>query len=114
LQKGYTRAVASFNSIIPGSAWAQLFRFPAGGIDYAGGETLLANFRRNAASPLAFAVTEPTGISRNGNDYTIGLTGAQTNSFIGFDRVAFDLYAVKAGVTRALGLRVHVPVVTGL
>jgi hypothetical protein len=109
--------VAVFNSIIPGSAWSQVFRFPVGAIDHAGGETLLANFRKNTASPLIFAIAEPGGISRNGEDYTLGLTGGvggQTDQLAGEDRISFDLYAVKTGITRALGLRVHVPVVEGL
>jgi hypothetical protein len=103
-----------FNAIVPAQPWAQTFRFPAGAIDFAGGEKLRANFRRASGSPLIFAIDEPGGIVRTGNDYSIQLTNVQTTQLDGMDRVSFDLYAVKAGVTRALQLRVHVPVVDGL
>lgn len=108
--------MASFNPIVPGSAWAQVFRL-TGLVDFAGGETLRASFRKNSAEPQLLVLNEGSGITRDTNDYTIGLTGGpagQSALFDAYDKISFDLYAVKAGVQRALGLRVHVPVVDGL
>jgi hypothetical protein len=104
--------VAVFNTIIPGMPWQQTFRFPAGAV--ALDEFMRASFRKNAASPLIFAVNEPGEIVRDGNDFTVFLTANQTDQLEGVSRVSFDLYAFKGAAVRPLQLRVHVPVRVGL
>lgn len=99
--------MSSFNSIIPGFPWSQTFRFPDG--VFGVGESLRADFRRNVANPAIVSVSDGAGVTNVGNDYTINLTGLQTEEFAGLSRVGFDL-VIDGPMSRHLGVRVHVPV----
>lgn len=104
--------MAVFNSIVPGLPWSQTFRFPAGAVGPA--ELMSASFRKNAASPPMFTVSEPAGIVRDGDDFNVQLTDVQTAMLEGLSQISFDLYATLAAAVRALQVRVHVQVRTGL
>jgi hypothetical protein len=104
--------VATFNTIIVGYPWSQVVSFPAGAV--AVDETLRASFRRNSASPQIFELVEPADIVRTGNDFDLQLDAVRSALIIDTDKVSFDLYADKAGSSRPLQLRIHVPVREGL